>query len=149
MSNSANIESDPRFPSGKWVGFFLDKRLPGKHQMELTLTFAAGQLTGDGRDRVGSFTFCGTYDLTDGKCKWLKQYVKAHAITYRGFNEGKGIWGTWEQSYAGVAVTGGFHIWPEGMEDPTQPHLVEEADPPVEEVLPDRLPDLVPELIPG
>jgi hypothetical protein len=148
MPNPAHLESDPRFPSGKWVGFFLDKRLPGKHEMELTLTFAAGQLTGDGRDRVGSFTFRGTYDLTDGKCEWVKQYVKGHAITYRGFNEGKGIWGTWELRDMGV-FTGGFHIWPEGMEDPTQPHLVEEADLPVEADFPGHMPDLVPELVPG
>jgi hypothetical protein len=146
MPNPANLESDPRFPSGKWVGFFLDKRLPGKHEMELTLTFAAGRLTGDGRDRVGTFTFRGTYDLTDGKCEWVKQYVKAHALTYRGFNEGKGIWGTWEQP---GAATGGFHIWPDGMEDPTQSHLVEEAELPVEADIPGRTPDLVPELIPG
>jgi hypothetical protein len=26
---------------------------------------------------------------------------------------------------------GGFHIWPEGMEDPTRPSLHEEADLPV------------------
>jgi hypothetical protein len=149
MPNPANIESDPRFPSGKWVGFFLDKRLPGKHEMELTLTFAAGRLMGDGRDRVGAFTFNGTYNLADGKCEWIKQYVNAHAVTYRGFNEGKGIWGTWEQRDVGSAVTGGFHIWPEGMDDPTQPHMAEEADLPFEENLPDRMPDLVPELVPG
>ena len=53
MLHPANVESDPRFPSGKWVGFFLDKRMPGKHQMEIVLTFAAGRMTGDGRDRVG------------------------------------------------------------------------------------------------
>ena len=52
----------PGSPSGKWVGFFLDKRLPGRHQMELTLTFADGRLTGDGRDRVGKFTFAGGYE---------------------------------------------------------------------------------------
>ena len=148
MSIPTNVESDPRFPSGKWVGFFLDKRLPGKHQMELILTFAAGRLTGDGRDRVGSFTVHGTYDLTDGKCEWVEQYVKAHAITYRGFNEGKGIWGTWELREGGV-FSGGFHIWPEGMEDPTQRHLVEEVDLPIEPDVPDRMPELVPELVPG
>jgi hypothetical protein len=30
-------------------------------------------------------------------------------VFYRGFREGKGIWGTWEISVIGH---GGFHIWP-------------------------------------
>ena len=143
MSESA-AETDPRFPSGKWVGFFLDRRLPGRHQMEMTLAFAAGRLTGDGRDRVGSFTFIGDYDTASGKCEWVKQYVKAHAIIYRGFNEGKGIWGTWELQETSGVYSGGFHIWPEGMPDPTQPRLAEEADLPVESAAPEREPELVP-----
>jgi hypothetical protein len=144
MSNLAEPETDPRFPSGKWVGFFIDKRLPGRHQMEITITFAGGHLTGDGRDRVGKFSFRGTYCTADGKCEWVKHYVKAHAVTYRGFNEGKGIWGTWELIDLGGVYTGGFHIWPEGMADPTQPRLAEEADPPIEVVVPEREPVLVP-----
>ena len=145
MPDPADLEADPRFPSGKWVGFFLDKRLPGRHQMEMTLTFAGGHLTGEGRDRVGPFTFRGIYDTADGRCEWVKQYVKAHAIPYRGFNEGKGIWGTWELVDLGGVYTGGFHIWPEGMPDPTQPRLAEEADVPVE--VPARVGE--PELVPG
>ncbi len=144
MSTPSNVESDPRFPSGKWVGFFLDRRLPGKHQMEMTLTFAGGTLTGTGRDRVGSFTFAGTYDVVDGQCVWEKKYVSAHALDYRGFNEGKGIWGTWSMSWQGLSFTGGFHIWPDGMADPTQPVLDEEADVPFEIDDPDRVPELEP-----
>lgn len=132
MSQPANVETDSRFPSGKWVGFFVDKRMPGKHQMEITLTFVNGNMTGDGRDRVGTFTFNGKYDVTDGKCEWVKKYVSAHAVDYRGFNEGKGIWGTWEMHWGGAVFTGGFHIWPDGMSDPTQPVLEEEVDPPIE-----------------
>ena len=143
MSDSS-VETDPRFPTGKWVGFFLDRRLPGRHQMELTLSFADGRLTGAGRDRVGRFTIDGTYSTADGKCDWLKQYVKAHGLSYRGFNEGKGIWGTWELHDAGLIFTGGFHIWPEGMSDPTQPRLAEEADIPVEAPAPKPEPVLAP-----
>jgi hypothetical protein len=141
---SADLETDPRFPSGKWVGFFLDKRLPGRHQMEVALTFAGGRLTGAGRDRVGTFTFHGTYDAADGRCEWVKQYVKAHLVTYCGFNEGKGIWGTWELRDSGMVFNGGFHIWPEGMADPTQPRLAEEADVPVEAPAAEPEPALVP-----
>jgi hypothetical protein len=137
-------ETDPRFPSGKWVGFFLDKRLAGRHQMELVLAFAGGRMSGQGRDRVGRFTVEGNYDVADGKCKWVKRYVGRHAVWYKGFNEGKGIWGTWELRDAGLTFTGGFHIWPEGMADPTQPRLAEEADVPIEDVAPEREPELVP-----
>src|SRR6476646_9065211 len=105
----SETETDPRFPSGKWVGFFIDRRLPGRHQMEMTLTFCAGRMHGAGRDRVGEFTFTGTYDLTDGKCFWGKKYKGAHTVIYRGFNEGKGIWGTWILKEIGTS-TGGFHI---------------------------------------
>ncbi|MSR52050.1 MAG: hypothetical protein EXS09_02025 [Gemmataceae bacterium] len=132
MSQPVNLETDSRFPSGKWVGFFVDKRMPGKQEMELTLLFANGKMTGDGRDRVGTFTFNGKYDLNDGKCEWVKKYVNAHAVDYRGFNEGKGIWGTWEMHWEGAVFTGGFHIWPDGMADPTQPASEEEADTPYE-----------------
>ena len=35
-------------------------------------------------------------------------YPGRHSVSYRGFREGKGIWGTWELG----AYRGGFHIWP-------------------------------------
>jgi hypothetical protein len=47
---------------------------------------------------------------------------------------------------SGLTYTGGFHIWPDGMADPTQPRLAEEADVPVEDVAP---PVREPELVPG
>ena len=118
--------------------------MPGKHQMELSLDFSAGRMTGSGRDLVGEFTISGTYELTNGKCQFEKHYLKAHAITYKGYNEGKGIWGTWEMRLQGIVATGGFHIWPEGMADPSQPVVEEEADIPNEvDALPVE-PDLLP-----
>jgi hypothetical protein len=125
------LETDPRFPSGPWTGFFLQKLMPGKHLMDLRLTFQHGSLTGEGRDWVGLFVIKGQYNLEDGKCYWSKRYLGKHDVYYEGFNEGKGIWGTWEISANqnfGVAARGGFHIWPEGMADPTQQHLTEQAD---------------------
>lgn len=129
---AADLETDPRFPSGKWIGFFLQPTLPpGRHEMELLLTFRQGQLTGEGRDCVGRFQIRGNYELASGRCEWIKQYVGRHAVYYRGFNEGKGIWGTWEIIGEAVPSRGGFHIWPEGMPDPTKPHLKEEAELPM------------------
>ena len=126
-----DLETDPRFPSGPWVGFFLQKEIPGRHTMELRLTFRQGAMSGEGRDWVGAFVVRGRYAVEDGKCYWTKRYVARHDVFYQGFNEGKGIWGTWEippEKNSGVRYHGGFHIWPEGMPDPTQQHLTEEAD---------------------
>ncbi len=132
MSKTASIETDPRFPSGPWVGFFLQPGLPGRHTMELQLSFAAGAMKGEGRDWVGKFVIRGRYDLSDGKCYWTKRYLGKHDVFYNGFNEGKGIWGVWEiPSPHDASMRGGFHIWPEGMADPTQQTLAEEADLPI------------------
>jgi hypothetical protein len=127
MSNASPhaLETDPRFPSGPWTGFFLQPVLPGRHLMELALTFRQGEMIGEGRDWVGRFGIRGRYNLADGTCYWTKRYWGKHDVFYRGFNEGKGIWGMWEM---GPQWRGGFHIWPEGMGDPTQEHLVEAAD---------------------
>ncbi|MBM4068105.1 MAG: hypothetical protein FJ271_04075 [Planctomycetes bacterium] len=128
------LETDPRFPSGPWTGFFLQPALPGRHLMELHLTFRHGQITGQGRDWVGKFLIRGRYELADGKCHWTKRYLGKHDVFYKGFNEGKGIWGVWEisaEQNLGFTSRGGFHIWPEGMPDPTQPTLSEEADLPL------------------
>jgi hypothetical protein len=141
--NPAALETDPRFPSGPWTGFFLQPQVPGRHLMELRLTFRQGQLTGEGRDLVGLFNLRGRYSVADGKCQWTKRYVGKHDVCYQGFNEGKGIWGTWEippEQNFGQHWHGGFHIWPEGMADPTESHLAEEADLPIHV---EELPEIV------
>src|SRR5438105_9179756 len=129
--NSA--ETDPRFPSGPWTGFFLQPSVPGRHWMDLHLTFAHGAMTGEGRDWVGKFIVRGQYKTEDGKCHWHKRYVGKHDVFYQGFNEGKGIWGTWEIPPSDLSShqRGGFHIWPEGMPNPYDSTLTEEADLPV------------------
>ncbi len=130
------LESDPRFPSGPWVGFFVQKWPPlGRQSMEMRLTFRRGELTGEGRDLLGAFLFRGRYDVADGRCHWTKRYVGRHDVFYQGFNEGKGIWGTWEIPAEGYrrTLTGGFHIWPEGMPDPSGHALHTSADVPAEE----------------
>ena len=98
--------------------FFLMAHLPGRHQMELHLSFRQGVMTGEGRDMIGPFLIRGKYNLEDGKCSWSKRYIGKHDVAYQGYNEGKGIWGLWE-----IPPTwrGGFHIWPTAMGDPTSP----------------------------
>jgi hypothetical protein len=125
-------ETDPRFPSGPWTGFFLQKLAPGRHLMEMHLHFANGAITGSGRDWVGQFVIEGFYELKDGTCHWHKQYVGKHGVLYTGFNEGKGIWGTWViPTEPPPNCTGGFQIWPEGMSDATHPHISEEVEEPI------------------
>jgi hypothetical protein len=77
--------------------------------MDLQLTFANGGLSGDGVDDIGRFHVKGRYDAASRECYWTKSYQGAHDVFYRGFREGKGIWGTWEIT---ILAHGGFHIWP-------------------------------------
>jgi hypothetical protein len=123
------IETDPRFPSGPWVGFYLMKPSPERHQMELGLSFRKGVMTGEGRDKIGNFLIRGKYTVEDGKCWWTKSYIGRHDVFYHGYNEGKGIWGIWEIP---PSYDGGFHIWPVGIGDPTHPRLAEAVDRPAE-----------------
>jgi hypothetical protein len=100
--------SDELFPSGPWTGFY--NYQPGdRHRMDLALTFANGLMSGDGADDIGRFLIKGRYDTVNCECYWTKTYVGAHDVFYRGFREGKGIWGTWEIT---IQQHGGFHIWP-------------------------------------
>jgi len=122
------LETDSRFPSGPWCGFFLMSHLPGRHQMELHLTFRQGVMTGEGRDMIGPFLIRGRYQVDDGQCWWTKRYLGKHDVSYRGYNEGKGIWGLWEIP---PSWRGGFHIWPESMGDPTRQRLTEAIDEPM------------------
>ena len=100
--------SEALFPSGPWVGFY--NYYPGdRHRMDLLLTFANGNMSGDGVDDIGRFLIKGRYDAASRECYWTKSYLGAHDVFYRGFREGKGIWGTWEIA---AWAHGGFHIWP-------------------------------------
>ena len=103
--------SEQLYPSGRWVGFYNYQPGGQQHRMELTLTFAGGVVRGDGRDDLGLFFLRGRYDSATGECHWTKSYIGAHDVFYRGFREGKGIWGTWEIQ---VFARGGFQIWPVG-----------------------------------
>jgi hypothetical protein len=128
----AQVETDPRFPSGKWVGFWLQQHFVGRQYMNLQLTFANGVVRGGGADRVGDFTMSGNYDLKNGDCSLVKCYDGAHSVVYEGRNEGDGlwIWGLWNIRNFD---RGGFHLWPEGEDDPTGRKLKEVKDVPADE----------------
>jgi hypothetical protein len=120
--------SEINFPSGPWTGFYNYGVGSGRHRMDLSLTFANGNISGDGIDGVGRFVITGRYDGTGGECYWTKSYIGAHDVDYRGFREGKGIWGLWELTLG----SGGFHIWPLGQEECEQEAAVIEEPVPAE-----------------
>jgi hypothetical protein len=95
--------------------------------MALNLTFTQGVVRGEGVDRVGEFSITGSYDLKTGNVRLTKAYVGAHSLTYEGRNENDGqwIWGLWRHL---TLDRGGFHLWPEGEEDPTGPALRAEKE---------------------
>lgn len=119
--------SELPFPSGPWTGYYTYQSRSGKHAMDLTLTFTAGRITGDGADGIGIFIIEGRYEPSGGECHWTKTYVGAHEVGYRGFREGRGIWGTWEVDRG---WRGGFEIWPLG--DGEADELELEAEEPLE-----------------
>jgi hypothetical protein len=121
---------EPIFPSGPWTGFY--NYVPGdRHRMQLQLTFVSGNLTGDGTDDIGAFRVKGRYDATSRECYWTKSYLGAHDVFYRGFREGKGIWGTWEIS---IFSRGGFHIWPRATGAEEERQETEQREQPVDAI---------------
>ena len=118
------------FPSGPWTGFYNYGRSTRKHRMDLSLSFTDAKISGDGSDDIGPFVVTGRFDGTNGECYWTKSYIGGHDVCYRGFREGKGIWGLWELPNE----AGGFHIWPLGQEEGEQDHEIAEEPAPVEAV---------------
>ena len=129
-SGIAKLEIDPRFPSGEWKGFYLQRGAPGRQWMTLALEFRAGTVFGEGRDSVGEFLIRGSYELKDGRCALIKTYPGSHDVAYDGSNEGDGkwLWGVWRIH----TESGGFHLWPKGEEDPTAGRTSAAREAPVE-----------------
>ena len=119
------VETDPRFPSGPWIGFWIQRGF-GKQKMSLSLAFINGRVVGCGRDVVGRFDFNGIYDLKTGRVQMVKLYERAHRVDYDGTNQGDGmwLWGVWSIR----TIRGGFHLWPEDEDDPTQRQLKAEKE---------------------
>ena len=118
-SSSANdtAETDERFPSGEWTGFFLQPPAERRIWMDLVLAFGGGRVDGSGDDSVGPFSIRGTYDVDTGDVSLRKQYVGAHAVDYHGYAEHEhGIWGVWNILRF---TPGGFHLWPRSLGDAT------------------------------
>jgi hypothetical protein len=128
---SKPVETDERFPSGPWEGFWLQRWYSGRQYMRgLSLEFREGKVIGSGSDRVGRFEFSGTYDVSTGKVSLVKAY-RRHSARYSGQNEddGKWVWGVWSIGLD----RGGFHMWPAGEGDPAELREGKEEEVSVEE----------------
>lgn len=108
---TAVAQAETLFPSGPWSGYYLHHGSTDRHKMGLDLKFAAGLVDGSGDDDIGRFQVRGHYDPATLVVTWTKAYPGSHDVHYRGFREGRGIWGTWEVR---SDRTGGFQIWPGG-----------------------------------
>jgi len=114
--------SGPLFPSGPWVGFYTYEKSARRFLMDLNLRFHNGRIDGDGADGLDTFVITGVYDNQTMECSWTKTYPTRPAVAYRGYREGKGIWGLWTLS----KLRGGFHIWPLTEGGPPDLHSLEE-----------------------
>ena len=124
------------FPSGPWTGFYNYGHSRRKHRMDLVLTFADHRVSGDGSDDIGQFVITGRFDETNGECCWTKAYIAGHHVYYRGFREGKGIWGLSELPNESA----GSHIWPLGQGEGEQDYESAEEPAPVEAAAAETLP---------
>ena len=77
--------------------------------MHLYLEFENQQIKGEGTDYVGPWTLLGSYDANETACRWVKQYVGQHQVTYQGQIGDQGIMGQWDIDQR---LRGEFHIWP-------------------------------------
>ena len=120
---------DDLFPSGPWTGFYNYTGPEDRHRMDLHLTFANRAMTGDGSDDIGRFVIRGRYETNSRECWWTKTYPGSHHVSYHGFRDGNGIWGTWEIP---PWSKGGFHIWPRGLEGGESETLAEKKEKPAD-----------------
>jgi hypothetical protein len=120
-------QAETLFPSGPWRGYYVYNDHRGRGRMDLELKFTTGVVTGSGTDPVGFFTIKGVYDVESLEVNWTKTYPGSHDVLYRGFREGRGIWGTWKIL---PACAGGFMIWPKGMGEESQEKVYEEIQEP-------------------
>jgi len=112
------------FPSGPWVGFYTYAGHGQRHLMDLNLGFRGGRISGEGADGLDHFTIDGFYDEKKLECGWQKIYQTHPPVTYFGYREGKGIWGTWDLPGA----KGGFQIWPLSEGGPPDLRKLEEEE---------------------
>lgn len=124
------METDSRFPTGPWHGFYLEDHQPRRGWMHLYLSFENGTIKGEGTDYVGPWHAVGNYDQHTGVCQWAKQYLGKHKVQYQGIASKNGIQGQWKISF----FSSEFHIWPQKMGHLDELYLQEDLSQPVPSV---------------
>lgn len=105
---TAEFESDPRFPSGPWEGFWAyDGELAS---MNLYMQFVGGRVRGEGSDRIGMFDITGRYWTRHGTVVLRKHYRGYHVVRYRGSSFFPYLKG--ESRIASALDHGRWRIWP-------------------------------------
>lgn len=103
------FETDPRFPSGAWRGYWLQHGMKG--WMKLMLEFRTGCVSGDGVDVVGQFTVRGSYCLKTGQVTIRKHYAGRYMVAYDGAAASDvHLRGQW--NIRACLERGPWHIWP-------------------------------------
>ena len=107
------LEKHSLFPSGEWEGFYTYSFGPDsqRHIMSFALTFKNKSVSGSGIDNVSRFIWRGHYDTEKLRC-WMQKRYPSHTVSYDGYVDQNGIWGSWEIP---PHYRGGFHIWPKGL----------------------------------
>jgi hypothetical protein len=118
MSDESELpELDDRFPTGEWVGFFIQPDSRRRYAMELFLEFAGGTIDGGGKDLIAEFEISGDYETDSGSCTWKKQYLGMHRVIYTGQAGSGGIIGSWQIPGNPPWWTGPYFVWPRAAGD--------------------------------
>src|SRR5215469_5353071 len=116
-------------PSGPWTGYYLYGHAGARHRMRLGLTFTRdGKIQGEGVDDIAPFLIDGSFDSPTSQAKWTKAYVGAHTVEYSGIYSQRAIRGDWTL----IGLTGGFWIWPDGLEQSEETAAQVELEQPFE-----------------
>lgn len=111
-SSVSPVETDPRFPSGPWRGYWDQSLVRG--WMDLQFTFAAGRISGWGHDALGDFVVSGRYDLSTGQVTFEKLIINRHLVNYQGECRAGMIAGRWSIPNDDQ---GPFRVWPKALGD--------------------------------
>lgn len=140
IDRNGHHETDKRFPSGIWVGYWMQGYIKGR--MRLTLEFINGAITGEGSDPVGTFKMKGIYSLRHNMVSMSKRYYGAHSVGYVGGAADGGLNGTWQ--IRSIPQIDEWRLWPLVDKVETVHHAVESEDAPI--VLIDEVEDIEEEL---
>ena len=104
---TTRLETDKRYPSGLWIGYWMQGFIFRREQM--TLTFSGGKVTGDGSDSLGAFRISGCYCVDTGAVSLRKTYDKCPDVSHAGETGEFCIYGT--RQIDGIQQEGDWRIW--------------------------------------